>query len=133
MSGTVFASGYAPNRLTCLNQTVTTDVQIIAMDGTGYADLATLLAAGKTPFPFGNASTPGLDPGMFTQFLTVQNMTQAKAFSVVWNWPNATPPTTDQMELIPDSVDRIIFKGPVGNVWVAKSVNSDNLQIAVGY
>lgn len=121
-----FFQVYAPNRITAANTDNSTSWLIIAMDGTGYADLATLKAAGKTPFPYGNATTPGLDPGLFLQSLSVENVTDpTKSFAVAWN--TAVAPTGDSATLIPGNIPQFTFPGTVWNVWVEKSVGTNHL------
>ncbi len=122
----VFSSIYAPNRITVAYDDNVTDPQIIAMDGTGYADLATLLGAGKTPWPFGNATTPGLDPGMFLQSCSAENVTDpTKSFAVAWN--TATVPDGDSMTLIPGGIPQFTFPGAVWNVWISKEVGTNHI------
>lgn len=122
----VFSSTYAPNRITAVNTDNDTSVLIIAMDGTGYADLPTLLAAGKQPFPNTDSTTPGLDAGMWLQSLSIENVTDpTKAFAVAWN--TADVPDGDSMTLIPGNIAQLTIPGPIRNVWIQKNTGTNHL------
>jgi hypothetical protein len=118
---------YAPNRIVVQDTEASTDILVIAMDGTGYADLTSLIAAGKTPFPFGTVAEPGLDAGMFLQSLSVENVTDpTNSWRIAWNTGPAAP-DGDSMTLIPGGTAQITIPGPVNNVWLQKSDTGDTL------
>lgn len=114
---------YAPNRQTAVDTTNSTSFLLLASDGSTYSSVALLLAAGKTPFP-------GLDPGMFAQSVTVENVTAANAIAVAWN--TASTPTGDTSTLVPGG-SQFTFPGQVWNVWLQKSTGTDHVVATVLY
>lgn len=119
----MIVSTYAPNRQTAVDTTNSTEWLILASDSTTYTTLALLRAAGKKPFP-------GLDPGMFCQSVTVENVTAANAFAVAWN--TAAAPSGDSATLVPGG-SQFTFPGQVWTVWLQKSVGADHIVATVLY
>lgn len=116
-------STYAPNRQTAVDTTNSTGWLILASDSTTYTTLALLLAAGKKPFP-------GLDPGMFCQSVTVEDVTAANSIAIGWN--AATAPTGDSATLIPGG-SQYTIPGQIWNLWIQKSTGTDHVVVTVLY
>lgn len=145
MAGVSMGFTYAPNQLV-RDDLYTTDTKwhVVAMDGTGYTTLALLLAAGKTPYPFGNSTTPGLDPGHFLQGLIVRSMvagtgadgsafyiavSRGAAFSSL-----ASEALRDQQSLLVSGGGQMFgYDGGLWNVWVRKTVASDEIILQGSY
>lgn len=111
-----------PNRIRVQSQTSGTNWQILATDGVGYADYASLLAAGKTAFPGSPASFPMGVPRLIVESLASGNVTAGSLMQIATN-TLISPASQDA--LIPSGDVLVYEDSDVKNVWIKKSVAGD--------
>ena len=121
--------GYAPNKLPAINTANSTAWQLIASDGTGYATISGLHTAGKKCYP-----REVLPPGCNAQALEVSadngSGAPASEILIAVNGPTAGSPTA---WTIIGSGGGQRFDGPINNVWIKKSVGTDQVYLQVSY
>src|SRR4029450_2897963 len=121
--GASMAFQYAPNRKANNVAMVNGAWRVVGSDGILYSNL--------TSFPAGVKPWPGLDPGMFLQYLTMRSATTAPAdgagFDVAFN---QTAPTFGRF--VSGSGQTLNDPGPVWNVWV-KGTSTDLIELVGGY
>lgn len=112
--------------------TNSTSVVVIASDGTGYATIAALLAAGKKCYP-------GLDAGMDLSNLTVYTEDGAGGDGdpVYYTTNQTTAPTTATMRMVSGGGQKFTVEGvnrknliPIRNVWISKTTGTDYAVLA---
>ena len=113
---------YEPNSVRIKDATSSTAWQCLASDGSGYASLAALAAAGKRLFP-------GLDAGGFLQrcILSSEGITGSGggAFYVALNL--STQPVDDSVGILVLPGTVFEFRGKVYNIWFRKLASSDKI------
>jgi hypothetical protein len=124
MAELIFA--YAPNTTTCCDVDNTTDWHVVATDGTGYASLAALTAAGKAPL---GTKDPGL-------FWLVVNMSAdngsegaSSGFFIAFNQITAPVAAPQGVEYVAPGMNKT-EPTSFNNVWVKKSVGTDRFFFA---
>ena len=116
--------GDAPNTV-AVEDSYSTDTNwhIVATDGTGYATLAALKAAGKKPF-----GCAGLDPGLFFQVVNVTTDNGSAGTSsggyIAFN-RTVAPASTPQGEGFMSPGLNRTYPGRFWNVWVQKLATTD--------
>lgn len=128
---------YFPNSVT-IQDTYSADTafHILATDGSGYASLAALKAAGKIPFP-------NLEPGQPVGRLLVRSIaTGGTAAGSPFYFQlnpqgttiNPTPPVQGSSPLVDGSGQTLSGGyGFVNQVWIAKTVSSDLVEVRAEY
>jgi hypothetical protein len=96
---------------------------VVATDGTGYASVAAIIAAGKRPWPF----LPG---GSMVNALSLESIAAAggagSQFYYAWN--TTTTPTTGVSVV---TGVRQVSPGMVYNLWIMKTVATDVIELSV--
>ena len=113
---------------------------ILATDGTNYATLAALTAAGKSPWPHSYTLSGTIQPGIDQGFnmlgpLTAQSDAAGAAGSLFYLETNlATAPVTDNPgALATGSGISFTDVGTLNNVWVRMLSATDKLRITLRY
>ena len=124
---------YAPNR-TGVNFNPTATWRVLGKDGTLYASISALRAAGTVTWP-------GLDPGAFLQYITARSaagsppFTDGSSFEIAFN--QATAPADTGLppvgRLISGAGQTLNDPGPIWNVWVKSNTPSDWIELSGGY
>lgn len=128
----------APNKLFKHVTTNATTIGVVGMDGVLYATIAALKAAGTTPYPYmapGGANA-GMDVGMFLQSLAVRSSVvttgaDGSAFFIAFNL--ATAPADTAMHVVSGSGQTFINPGTIYNVWLRKTVGTDEINLTAAY
>lgn len=124
---------HAPGKYALQVVPATTSWVVIASDGTTYATVALLLAAGKQPFPKSDG-TRGLDLGMKVQSLTLSTVNTGaagSAFYVAYN--PQTQPSGTAAELVQPGGVYFVEPGNITQLWVSLTASGDTLDILLRY
>lgn len=114
---------YRPNRLPVQFSASSTDWNILATDGTGYATYAALLAANKTTYPGTPAQFPTGLPEMSVRSAATGGLTDGSPFLIRTNGLDVPSESED---LISGSGQTYVFKNDaIKQVWVKKTVGTD--------
>lgn len=131
--------GHYPNRLELeLVPGVITWV-VIATDGTSYASLALLAAAGKRPWPqsytLSGTITPGIDPGMnmLGPLVAQSDAGGANGSPFYIEINQATAPVSDNPGALAGGTANYADVGALNNVWVRMTSLSDKLRLTLRY
>lgn len=123
---------YYPNRVYAAVATSSTGWQIVGLKngGTGYADYATLVAAGDTPFPGSPTDFPLGLPKMLARSVASGGVSDGSPFALKTQGIN-TPSAED--DLISGSGQTYILEDDsIKAVWIKKSVAGDTV-LLTGY
>ena len=120
--GSVISRHWAPNPLPCAATPADTSWYVVAQDGTTYASLALLLAAGKRTYP-------GLDGGGKIDSCLIRSIdtggADGSAFDVAQD--KAAAPTNPD-DLVSGSGQQVSLVCPFRNIWI-RSNGTDTILI----
>lgn len=121
---------HSPNTVSAFAAPGSTSWVVVAMDGTTYTTTAALVAAGKTFFPYGNASVQGLDLGMKLQTLTLTSVNAGAAGSAFYfsKNPQVTPSGTIG-EFVNNNGMQIVVPGTVWQIWIKLTASTDTIEL----
>lgn len=121
---------YFPNRVRAQCSTNSTGWLLVATDGVGYADYASLLAAGKTPFPGSPSDFPTGIPNMIARTAASGGTTDGGSMAIITN-TLATPGAED--DLVSASGQTLSYTDEaIKCVWVKKTTGTD-IAILTGF
>lgn len=105
-----------------------TAYHVIATDGSDYATIALLLAAGKTPFP-------GVDVGIELGALAIvcTNGSDAAGSPIRVKLNSATAPSSGTGQWMPGGAIVVWNPGIVSSVWISKTVAGDVAELIYRY